>query len=102
MIDDEETTAVFERLRALKRELRSKHCSQRDTALIMIEAIISEGVNTRTRIIGAADRLGFSKQFIAKLLDEGCLARWQRLADGRYVVGPPIRSVVKPLPDGLF
>ncbi len=81
------SAALFDRLRDLIHACddTSKH----DQAIAVITACISEGVNTRPRLVGAMRHLGFDYRHAALTLNNGTGSdperhRWQRDAEGRY------------------
>lgn len=60
-----------------------------DLAIVAIEALIEEGVDTGPQIVGAARSLGFNARHVGAILgrSEGgnpARHRWQRGADGVY------------------
>lgn len=77
---------LFERLRVLD---RSSDPNKHDRAIILITALIGEGINMREQIIAVLTQLGFSRGHIAIVLAKAsgsnpAVHRWQRDADGRY------------------
>lgn len=78
----QDNTALFRRLRELKRACGS---NKHDQATMLIEALLDERIDTRARIVGALRRLGFSNDHAVLVLSDGIAARrWRRDADGRY------------------
>lgn len=63
--------------------------SKHDRAIVLIEACIDQGIDTRARIVGVAKHLGFEHGHIAILLAQNTgrspdSYRWQRDKDGQY------------------
>lgn len=64
--------------------------------VIAIKALIAEGINTGTRIVGAAASLGFSRAHAGSILNHSeCSSparhQWQRGADGVYRVHEDVK-----------
>lgn len=79
---------LFDRLRALLDACGSA-ANQHDRAIVGITACIDEGIDTRPRIIGVMQHLGFDRRHIALILNEGTGGdvnrhRWQRKEEGHY------------------
>lgn len=77
---------LFERLRALD---RSSEPNKNDRAIILITALIGEGISTREQIIAVLTQVGFHRGHIAIVLAKGsgsnpAIHRWQYDANGRY------------------
>ena len=78
---------VLERLRALLEEIRP--ANRHDQAIVLIEACILEGIDTRPQIVRVGRELGFDYRHVAMTLNaqEGRHPdrhRWCRDAEGRY------------------
>lgn len=83
-----EIDRIYRQLRNLKRNVTSK-LSRRDRAEVLIGACISEGFNSRHRIIKTLRAIGLSVNLLVKALDEGTgndpeLHLWKCDEDGRY------------------
>lgn len=79
---------MFERLRDLKRACGSG-TGLHDQAIVMINACIDEGLDTRSRLVAAMKQLGFSPAHVAITLNKaaGCNPerhRWSQDEAGRY------------------
>jgi hypothetical protein len=91
---DEQTTAIFHRLRALKADCGpNKH----DQAISLIWACISEGWDSGPRIVGALKALDLNPRHVGKTLRdlEGPNPEnhwWHRDQDGRYSVHPRVKG----------
>ena len=77
---------LFERLRALD---RSSEPNKNDRAIILITALIGEGISTREQIIAVLTQVGFHRGHIAIVLakesgSNPVIHRWQHDANGRY------------------
>lgn len=86
----EDVDAVFEELRELKRSIRG---SQHDKAIVCLAAMIAHGINTRPRMVGAANQLGFNYRHIVQILEDcagpvGSDATWQRDFEGVFSLHP--------------
>jgi len=72
-------------------DLRREAEGERRFVLTLIEAGMSEGVNTKSDINGVITQLGFNNRHVALMLDKGTgssLAgyRWQRGKEGIYAL----------------
>lgn len=82
-----DTTAIFRRLRQLKKDLRG--ANKHDQATTLISACILEGMNTRVRIVRALVQIGLNQSHVVIMLDEGTGSdpgryHWQRDPGGSY------------------
>ncbi|WP_425228822.1 hypothetical protein [Sphingomonas sp.] len=83
-----ETTAMFHRLRELKGQSQAgadKHVQ----AIVLISALIEEGVDAGRGIVGALVTLGFNRKHAGMMLQEGkgndpARHRWACGDDGQY------------------
>ena len=81
-------------LRDLDRQLISAGMKKHDRAHALINASISEGVDTGTRIIGVLTKLGFDKRHAGIMLKAGRQRapewpHWGCKDDGKYYAPPP-------------
>lgn len=65
--------------------------NRHDRAVVMIEACIAQGINTRAAILQVANRLGFTRGHVPVILsketgDNPTVHRWRLDEDGRYVL----------------
>ena len=84
----DETAAVFRRLRKLKRALGPK-ANKNDVAFTLIEACIFEGWNTFRRIVGTLECLDLNPHHVVAILNEGAGSgpngnRWWSDSDRQY------------------
>lgn len=82
------TDPVIERLKRLHATCTAGG-NKNDTAVALITACLEEGVDTRARIIGALEPLGFNYKHIAIMLQRGTgntpeRDRWRLDMAGRY------------------
>ena len=61
-----------------------KTANSHDRVTILIAACIDAGINTGSRIIGVAVRLGFNSQHAGIILSAGVGLNWNRDEDGHY------------------
>ncbi len=95
---DLDINAVFRRLRAFDQSLIAGKANKHDRAHMLINACISEGIDTGTRITGALEKLGLNRQHVGIRLTEGIQnepewPNWGRRDDGTYYAPP------RPTPD---
>jgi hypothetical protein len=80
--------AFFRGLRALMAQCGP---NKNDQVIALISACLEDGVNTRRRIVGVGDTLGYKPQHVVTLLNEGVgidprRARWLRDGEGTYTL----------------
>lgn len=85
--------AVFRRLRAFDESLLMAKANKHDRAHLLINACISEGLNTGSRITGALERLGLNRHHAGICLAGGLQREplwpnWGRREDGTYYAPP--------------
>lgn len=81
-----ETTAAYERLRAL---LNSLPANKNDRAIVLIKACIMEGICIDRKIVSVLVHLGFDNFHAGAMLHrhtrgKGSTAHWSKGADGRF------------------
>ena len=64
-------------------------CNKHDRVIVLIEACLDEGIDTRKGIVDALVKLGFNYRHVAILLNEGTgespeRHNWRRDENGRY------------------
>ena len=85
--------SLFRGLRDLERHLTNAGVNKHDRAHVLINACITEGIDSGTRIIGVLAKLGFNKQHAGITLKAGLQREpewpnWGRHEDGRYHAPP--------------
>lgn len=78
----EEVAAVFDALDEVLAACRGAPYDDRLT--VLITALIERGINTRSRIVGAAQKKGFNAEKAGKFLTKATGTLWRRGKDGIY------------------
>ena len=79
--DERDNAALFRGLRNL---LQTSGENKNEAVDVLINALIDLGINTRSRIMGAASRLDCKSAHVVIRLNGGDGMRWKRNADGTY------------------
>lgn len=94
-----DVNAVFRRLRALDEKLLTDKVNNNDRVHMLINACISEGLNTGPRITGHLESLGLNRRHAGILLAKGRMREplwpnWGRREDGTYYAPPmPLQDI---------
>ena len=88
-----EINTLLRSLRDLDRRLTNAGMKKHDRAHVLINASISEGIDTGTRIIGVLAKLGFDKRHAGIMLKAGLQRapewpNWGCNDDGKYYAPP--------------
>ena len=79
--DERDNAALFRGLRNL---LQTSGNNRNEAVDVLINALIDAGINTRSRIRGAASRLDCTPAHVVIRLNGGVGDRWTRDSDGIY------------------
>ena len=79
--DEQDNAAIFRGLRTL---LQTSGDDKNYVADVLINALIDLGINTRSRIKGAASCLDCNSAHVVIRLNKGDGLRWKRNTDGTY------------------
>lgn len=85
--------AIFWRLRSLDERMVAAGTNSHDRVHALMNACITEGVDTGSRIVGTLARLGYNRHHVGIVLNAGLRAaperpNWGRTAEGVYFAPP--------------